>query len=47
LEKIQILAFIKKNYSPLDVGFAQIDALKLTIGDSSAVMISGNSFKKK
>jgi hypothetical protein len=36
-----------QGYSYMDVGFAQIDDLKLNIADSSAVMISGSTYKKK
>ena len=33
-------------YSILDLGHAQIDALKLTIADSSAIILSGGALKK-
>ncbi|MEO6231068.1 MAG: hypothetical protein ABJB11_01060 [Ferruginibacter sp.] len=33
-------------YSILDVGHAQIDSVKLTIQDSSAIVLSGGTLKK-
>ena len=33
--------------SVLDLGHAQIDSLKLSIADSSAILLSGGSLKKK
>jgi hypothetical protein len=36
-----------KGYSILDIGHGQIDSLKLTIADSSAVLLSGGALKKK
>ncbi len=35
-----------QGYSILDLGHAQIDSLKLSIADSSAIIISGGALKK-
>ena len=35
-----------EGYSILDIGHAQVDSLKLTVADSSAVLLSGGTMKK-
>ena len=35
-----------QNTSVLDIGHAQIDSLKLNVGDSSGVLLSGGTLRK-